>query len=264
MWSDREVRALRVVLFSMCLLLASCASAAGEVTEQASDTTSTAVPTPTSESQAAATSSADTSASVDTTTSTLSIETTTTAPTSETTTVPPTTSEPASQCSVITNFELSGSNAGWVVVNDNVMGGRSLGDRTFVGTTMVFAGSINTNGGGFSSLRLDVDAELLAGTDRLEFRVRSDGRRYLATLDDDLDGRDRRLSFRAPIVSERPGEWETITVLFADLQPAIFGQRVTAAPFRPDLASRIGIILADGVDGDFVLEVDSITACSPR
>ena len=41
----------------------------------------------------------------------------------------------------------------WIVVNDNVMGGRSKGGFAFIKNKLVFSGSTNTNGGGFSSIR---------------------------------------------------------------------------------------------------------------
>jgi len=164
-------------------------------------------------------------------------------------------------CATIADFTAAEENEQWLVVNDNVMGGRSLGDRTFTDSTMVFAGAINTNGGGFSSLRLMLAPEALADADHVQVRAKSDGRTYLMTFDDALDGRNRRVSFRAPLEFVTPGEWETVTVRFADLYPAVFGERVEAAPFRADLATRIGIMQSDGIDGDFELEVDLIQAC---
>ena len=162
---------------------------------------------------------------------------------------------------VIADFSTQEGNSEWIVVNDNVMGGRSLGDRSFAENTMTFAGAINTNGGGFSSLRLPLPFDTLVTAERVVVRGRSDGRGYLLTFDDSLPGRNRRISFRAPLPFTTPGEWETVSVSLADLYAASFGQPVDAEPFRPDLATRIGIMLSDGVDGDFQLELQLITAC---
>ena len=52
------------------------------------------------------------------------------------------------------------------------MGGRSLGDRTFDEGTMVFAGEINTEGGGFSSLRLLIDQGEVASATNVRFTVK--------------------------------------------------------------------------------------------
>ena len=50
-------------------------------------------------------------------------------------------------------FDQPDASRQWVTVNDNVMGGRSIGDFTIKEGKLVFRGSTNTNGGGFSSIR---------------------------------------------------------------------------------------------------------------
>ena len=45
------------------------------------------------------------------------------------------------------------------------------------------------------------------------------------------------------------------------MEPRIFGSLVTADAFDPDRATQIGVILADGVDGDFTFDIDWIDAC---
>jgi len=169
--------------------------------------------------------------------------------------------ESQSTCVTLADFSSDDANSQWLVVNDNVMGGRSLGDRSFNNGTMTFTGSINTNGGGFSSLRLPLPPQSLAVVEWVTVRARSDGRTYLLTFSDGLEGRSRRISFRAPMEFTTPGDWETVTIQLADLYAASFGQPVAAEPFRADLATRLGIMLSDGVDGEFELEIDSIEAC---
>jgi hypothetical protein len=168
-------------------------------------------------------------------------------------------------CVTIADFSAGPSdaaNAQWAVVNDNVMGGRSLGDRTFSDQSMVFSGSINTNGGGFSSLRFPLAPSVLDGATHVRFTARADDRSYLLTFSDALDGRDQRISFRAPLEFTSPGEWETATVELDSLYAAVFGQRVLTEPFRADRANRIGIMLSDGIDGEFRLEVGRVEACA--
>lgn len=173
------------------------------------------------------------------------------------------TAAPKFRCITIANFESEQANAEWLVVNDNVMGGRSLGDRSFSDQAMAFTGTINTDGGGFSSLRLPLAPGVLAGFDRVLFRGRSDGRSYRLTLADGLERSNPRVSFRAPLEFTTVGEWETVTVPLDALVAEVFGQPVAAEPFVPELATRIGIMQSDGTDGDFRLEVDHIEACAP-
>ena len=165
-------------------------------------------------------------------------------------------------CQRLTSFESDESNQQWLVVNDNVMGGRSVGGLSFDAATLIFEGEINTNGGGFSSLRLPLEPQALSRYDRIEFRARPDERSYMVTFDDDLASRDRRVSHRAPINFETPGAWQTVSVAFTDLFPAVFGRPVEDLPFRRDLATRMGLMISDSIDGPFRLEIDWIDFCS--
>jgi len=56
-------------------------------------------------------------------------------------------------CDMFMNFETSDELRQWYAVNDGVMGGLSSGGPRFDDGIMIFEGMINTNGGGFSSLR---------------------------------------------------------------------------------------------------------------
>ncbi len=164
-------------------------------------------------------------------------------------------------CLRLADSEDAEANQRWLVVNDNVMGGRSLGGLSFEAGTLIFEGDINTDGGGFSSLRLPLDPGVLAPFGRIELRARPDDRASMMTLDDAVPARDRRVSHRAPIGFTPGGEWQTVSVAFDELFPAIFGRPIDDLPFRADLATRIGLMISDGFDGRFRLEVDWIDAC---
>ncbi len=165
-------------------------------------------------------------------------------------------------CHRLADFASDEANRRWLVVNDDVMGGRSLGGRSFDDGILVFEGELNTDGGGFSSLRLPLEPQALVPYERIAFRARPDQRSYVVTFDDELAARDRRVSHRAPIEFGAAGEWQTVSVSFDDLFPAIFGRRVDDRPFRKDLATRMGVMISDGVDGPFRLEIDWIDICS--
>lgn len=165
-------------------------------------------------------------------------------------------------CRRVTDFTDVEANRRWLVVNDNVMGGQSLGGLSFDGGILVFEGDINTDGGGFSSLRLRLEPEALVPYDRIEFRARPDERKYLVTFDDAVASRDRRVSHRAPIEFGAAGDWQTVSVSFEELFPAIFGRPIDDLPFRKDLATRMGLMISDGLDGPFRLEIDWIDICS--
>lgn len=167
----------------------------------------------------------------------------------------------ATPCTRLTEFETQAELDAWLVVNDDVMGGRSAGAAAFADSVMTFAGTINTDGGGFASLRLPIVEGTLSGVESIRMRVRSDGRSYKLTMRDSLDGRDNRTSHQAPIPSSATGEWDVVEVSLADLEANVFGRSVETEPFVPELANRIGLMMSDGIDGDFAIDVDWIDLC---
>ncbi len=151
----------------------------------------------------------------------------------------------------------------WFVVNDGVMGGLSEGSVRVEEGVLIFEGEINTDGGGFSSIRFPLEPGELDEAVELSLFVRTDGRQYTLTADDSLDGRDRRISFWGDLEVGTANEdgWATASVDIADMTPRVFGREVEDEAFRNDLAIEVGIILADGVDGPFRLEISSLTQC---
>lgn len=148
----------------------------------------------------------------------------------------------------------------WRAVNDGVMGGKSSGGPTFENNVMRFAGTINTNGGGFSSVRARVGAGSMADASGLLVRVRSDGRQYQMNLRTSATYRFRNIAFRADIPVTPPGEWAEVTVPFSEMQASVFGRAVPGKFDKTDVR-QVGIILADGRDGPFQLDVDWIKVC---
>ena len=174
---------------------------------------------------------------------------------------PPAGDEPRA-CQRLTDFTADDTGQ-WFIVNDGVMGGRSAGGGFIDDSVLRFEGSVVTAGGGFTSARLGLDGDELAGSSRIEMRVRPDGRTYGVTLEDASEYRGRLVSHRAdfdigPVDSEG---WAIATVDYDQLVPSVFGLLVDAPPFDPATAREFGIIIADGIDGDFVLDVDWIDAC---
>ena len=158
-------------------------------------------------------------------------------------------------------FNTQNSVDAWRVINDGVMGGRSSGGPKFADGVMVFEGHINTNGGGFSSIRLDVEAGLLTQAEALSLRVKSDGRAYKIGFRTDARHRGRPVSFQAPIPPIEAGQWREVRVPLSGLRASLFGRPVEGASFDKSKIWEIGLIIADGQDGPFRLEIESLKAC---
>ncbi len=168
----------------------------------------------------------------------------------------------APECRRLTDFTADDTGA-WFVLNDGVMGGRSDGGGFIDGSRLRFEGSLVTAGGGFTSARLRLQGDELVDSTRIEMRVRPDGRTYGVTLEDAAAFGGRLVSHRAdldigPVDSDG---WAIATVGYDQLVPSVFGQLVDAPPFDPATAREFGIIIADGIDGAFALDIDWIDAC---
>lgn len=149
----------------------------------------------------------------------------------------------------------------WSIVNDGVMGGRSSAEAMVAESVLTITGEIVTDGGGFSSIRLALAEPLGDDVTRLLLRLRTDGRTYELLVSDAVAGRDRRVSHQALIPAVGGDDWEEVEVAIDDLESSIFGRPVDVEPFDPGTAVEVGIILADGSDGPFRLELDWLRAC---
>ena len=143
------------------------------------------------------------------------------------------------------------------------MGGRSFGSIEFDESRLRFTGTVITDGGGFTSIRLPLEGDLVAST-RIELRIQSDNRGYGVTFEDNTRVGRRSVTHEASLGpgDVDPDGWAVVSVSYEDLRPTIFGQAIEAAAFDPDQAREIGIIIADGRDGDFALDLDWIDVCS--
>lgn len=164
----------------------------------------------------------------------------------------------AETCTSFERFEVAKA-VDWWVVNDGVMGGRSLGDIERQQDGMVFKGSINTNGGGFSSIRREVPRGALAGVTAMRLRVVGDGRAYRLTFRTSARRFGRPISYQAAIPPIDGGG--VVDVPLLAMRSSIFGRDVAAPAFDPSDVRELGIILADGTDGAFRLVVQEIEAC---
>ena len=151
--------------------------------------------------------------------------------------------------------------ANWWVVNDGVMGGLSRGGLAFEDTRMVFSGVLNTNGGGFSSIRRDLGDARLQDGDSIEMVVRGDGRSYELTLRAGARFGGMDIAYRADLISSASTDWQTVRMLVSDFRASFRGRMLPDRQIQPASIRSVGIILADGRDGPFRLEVQRIKIC---
>ena len=161
----------------------------------------------------------------------------------------------------------------WRVVNDNIMGGRSIGGGEIQNGVMVFKGSTNTNGGGFSSIRASDKRWDLSDYNGLSARIKADGRRYVFHIQTGLRFGNSEVFYRGSFDTERlidaegnvaveDTEWQYVFVPFEDFVPMIRGRDVSGRVGLLDSSTirGIGLMIDDGLDGAFRLESDWIKA----
>lgn len=169
-------------------------------------------------------------------------------------------SETKAGCSVAQDFSQAGEMDDWFTVLDGVMGGKSSGQMMSGADHMMFKGEINTDGGGFSSIRRRLQPGALGDAQALSLKIRSDGRAYSLSFRTDQRYRGRPVSFQKKIPQVSGGEWQTVDVPLSDFRTSVFGRDVPVDAFNADAVQEIGIIIADGIDGPFQLEIAEI-AC---
>jgi NADH dehydrogenase [ubiquinone] 1 alpha subcomplex assembly factor 1 len=181
---------------------------------------------------------------------------------------PPDASEPeplnkkSAEALMLTDFSADSPDLDWYVQNDNVMGGRSEGGfETKEQGELVFAGSTNTNGGGFSSIRTQPFQLDLSKYNGIQLRVKGDGRRYTWQLQTTARYRGFPVSYWADFETV-DGEWSTVNIPFATFYPQFRGFKLDGPELDPSEMTELGLYIYDKLDGRFELRLDSVEAYS--
>lgn len=160
---------------------------------------------------------------------------------------------------MLSDFSKPSTLAGWRVVNDGVMGGRSRSTIRVTSGHALFAGDVSAeNNGGFASVRAPVFAGVTAGYDAISMRVRGDGKRYQlrVRMDHRWDGPAYKHPFVAPA-----GQWQEVELSFAAFEATFRGRPVPGAPpLDAGRIQQVGFLIADKQLGPFKLEVEWIKA----
>ncbi|MFK8052366.1 MAG: CIA30 family protein [Woeseiaceae bacterium] len=156
-------------------------------------------------------------------------------------------------------FSMPSTELDWIVVNDNVMGGRSQGGFSVDDDVIIFEGKTNTNGGGFSSIRTGMAALDLSHSAGITLRVKGDGRRYTWQLSSGARWRGYEVSFWQDFDTV-DGEWQTVRLAFAGFIPKIRGSRLKGPGVDASRISGMGLMIYDNLDGPFSITLGEIGA----
>ena len=155
---------------------------------------------------------------------------------------------------LIFDFTEEGIDDQWIVVNDNVMGGRSEGGYSFRKNRLIFSGNTNTNGGGFSSIRTNPTNFYLGDRTGLHIRFKGDGRTY--KLGVRIEG--KSVSYRSNFTSGNG--WQEVRVPFNEMDVSWRGRPLSKEehPLIKSKIRSIEFMIYDKQDGPFKLQVDWI------
>ena len=167
------------------------------------------------------------------------------------------------QCTTLFDFDSPRPIARWETTNDNVMGGKSSGGPQPGRNSLVFVGSTNTDGGGFSSIKSRVPKEEGYGITHFKLRYRGDGRDYKFSAE---TGERRYLFFRIQYWAKLPtagtADWQEITLPTSEFVPHYMGKPIRTKGLKGRRIKDVGFFIYDLKDGPFAVEVDWIKACT--
>ena len=140
------------------------------------------------------------------------------------------------------------------IVNDGVMGGVSQSSLRLDPEGMFFEGVVSlANNGGFASMRFP--ASFPMQTHSLELVVRGESMRYKFIL---------RTERAAQVVYESDflaaPSWQSLRFKVEEFKSSFRGRLVQAPPLSFSDVSEVGILIADKQEGDFRLQIRTLTA----
>ena len=163
---------------------------------------------------------------------------------------------------IIIDFSDPDEKGRWEIVNDVVMGGISQSKMVISQHgTAIFQGNLSLeNYGGFASVRTYPQKFKFEGHSGLLICVKGDGKKYRLRLrtDDEFDG----VAYQAGFTTTS-GKWVNIHLPFSEFKPIFRGRIVHDAP-KLDIQKirRIGFMIADKQEGQFILEFEWVKAYS--
>ena len=166
--------------------------------------------------------------------------------------------EPLAAERALADFSEPGEGSRWRTVLDGVMGGRSTGSFEVRDGRMVFTGVLNTNGGGFSSVRGAADwTSASTANRRAPARPRRRPQLHAAAAAADGAAALRGL-YRTQFETRAGDSWQDVYVPYSALRPTWRGRDLDLPPVDPSKVDELGVSIDDKIDGPFRIEIQQI------
>lgn len=165
----------------------------------------------------------------------------------------------ANERNAVSALKMASHSLSWYKLDDPVMGGQSHTEHTVEDGYLHFKGTINTNGGGFASIRSAIPETIdLSSCKGLRLRIQGDGKTYKFFMTDGSRGgpMSRNPSWQMDVPTNNnnsDGEWQDVEIPFDQLSPS-FGPRTPsdASQYKFDckemkeMGLMLSLKLADG------------------
>ena len=143
----------------------------------------------------------------------------------------------------------------WNVVDDVVMGGRSLSQFKLNSDGFgVFEGHVSlANNGGFSSVQYEFNKIEVKNYNRIKIRLKGDGKDYQFRVKNNSG------NYYSYITTfSTSNEWQDIEIVLKDTYPSFRGTRLNTPNFSHDFIEQIVFLIGNKNDEKFKLIIDTI------
>ncbi len=156
---------------------------------------------------------------------------------------------------VIFDFNKKSDIKNWIIVDDDVMGGRSSSTFELNPDGFgVFQGSVSLeNNGGFSSVRYQFQRIQVKEYTKVVLKIKGDGKEYQFRIKSNSGD---YYSYIAPFTSS--GEWQEIEIDLKDMYPSFRGRRLDQPNFSEDYIEEIAFLIGNKKKEKFKLLIDKI------
>jgi NADH dehydrogenase [ubiquinone] 1 alpha subcomplex assembly factor 1 len=159
------------------------------------------------------------------------------------------------EAKTIYNFSKSSKIDEWKIVNDEVMGGMSLGIIQINSEgSGLFSGHVSLdNNGGFCLVRHDLDCIVVEDYSSFEIRIKGDGKKYQFRC---KSSDHQRHSYIYNFSSGK--DWKVITIPFKKMEPYFRGDSLKMPNYHGNFLAQVAILIGNNKEEDFSLELDYI------
>ena len=156
---------------------------------------------------------------------------------------------------IIFDFNKTSNIKNWIVVDDVVMGGKSVGSFEVSDEgNGVFKGNVSLeNNGGFSSVKYKFSKIKTGNASLIVLRIKGDGKNYQFRLKANSGDKHAYIS-----KFSTTGEWQEIEIPLQNMYPSFRGKKLDIPNFSDEYIEEIAFLIANKSAECFELAIDAI------